>query len=182
MSWALDGQVPGRAAAVAPQQSQPGIEKYAKSQYVKYHQGDDGWDTVYNAAKAGGIPVWCGGMLETGIGRSHNVALSTLDNFTLPGDTTNFRVNIGVRTLGITQFSVNYYEGNGGAQQGGTIFKSYATNYFEQVPLSSFLNDQPLLPGGVLVIRMISGDAIIYASTTDNRTNDTSATILKPQS
>jgi o-succinylbenzoate synthase len=30
--------------------------------------------------------VWCGGMLETGIGRSHNIALSTLANFTLPGD------------------------------------------------------------------------------------------------
>jgi O-succinylbenzoate synthase len=33
-----------------------------------------------------GIPVWCGGMLETGIGRAHNVALSTLPNFRLPGD------------------------------------------------------------------------------------------------
>ena len=33
-----------------------------------------------------GIPVWCGGMLETGIGRAHNVALSTLENFRLPGD------------------------------------------------------------------------------------------------
>lgn len=32
------------------------------------------------------IPVWCGGMLESGIGRAHNIALSTLDNFTLPGD------------------------------------------------------------------------------------------------
>lgn len=32
------------------------------------------------------IPVWCGGMLETGIGRAHNVALSTLPNFRLPGD------------------------------------------------------------------------------------------------
>lgn len=32
------------------------------------------------------IPVWCGGMLESGIGRSHNIALSTLPNFTLPGD------------------------------------------------------------------------------------------------
>jgi O-succinylbenzoate synthase len=31
-------------------------------------------------------PVWCGGMLESGIGRAHNVALSTLPNFTLPGD------------------------------------------------------------------------------------------------
>lgn len=33
------------------------------------------------------IPVWCGGMLESGIGRAHNVALTTLANFTLPGDT-----------------------------------------------------------------------------------------------
>ena len=32
------------------------------------------------------IPVWCGGMLESGIGRAHNVAMSTLPNFTLPGD------------------------------------------------------------------------------------------------
>lgn len=32
------------------------------------------------------IPVWCGGMLESGIGRAHNIALSTLSNFTIPGD------------------------------------------------------------------------------------------------
>ena len=32
------------------------------------------------------IPVWCGGMLETGIGRAHNIAMSTLEGFTLPGD------------------------------------------------------------------------------------------------
>jgi hypothetical protein len=46
-----------RAAAVAPAASQPGLEKYARSQYMKYHQGDDGWDTVLNAAKAGGPQV-----------------------------------------------------------------------------------------------------------------------------
>lgn len=33
------------------------------------------------------IPVWCGGMLESGVGRAHNVALTTLPNFILPGDT-----------------------------------------------------------------------------------------------
>ena len=41
---------------------------------------------VHNVAHRSRIPVWCGGMLETGIGRSHNIALSTLANFTLPGD------------------------------------------------------------------------------------------------
>jgi o-succinylbenzoate synthase len=37
-------------------------------------------------AREGGIPVWCGGMLESGIGRAHNIAMSTLAGFTLPGD------------------------------------------------------------------------------------------------
>ena len=41
---------------------------------------------VHDVAQNARIPVWCGGMLETGIGRSHNIALSTLRNFTLPGD------------------------------------------------------------------------------------------------
>jgi O-succinylbenzoate synthase len=41
---------------------------------------------VHNVAQERGIPVWCGGMLESGVGRSHNIALSTLENFTLPGD------------------------------------------------------------------------------------------------
>ncbi|MGE5568437.1 MAG: o-succinylbenzoate synthase [Rhodospirillales bacterium] len=41
---------------------------------------------VHDAARAAGVPVWCGGMLESGIGRAHNVALSTLPNFILPGD------------------------------------------------------------------------------------------------
>ena len=41
---------------------------------------------VHDVCRANGIPVWCGGMLESGIGRAHNIALSTLPNFTLPGD------------------------------------------------------------------------------------------------
>jgi o-succinylbenzoate synthase len=41
---------------------------------------------IHNAAQERGVPVWCGGMLESGIGRSHNIALSTLENFRLPGD------------------------------------------------------------------------------------------------
>jgi o-succinylbenzoate synthase len=41
---------------------------------------------VHNICERHEVPVWCGGMLETGIGRAHNVALSTLPNFSLPGD------------------------------------------------------------------------------------------------
>jgi hypothetical protein len=46
-----------RAAAVAPAQAQAGIEKYARSQYVKFHAGDDGWAELLAAAKAGGPQV-----------------------------------------------------------------------------------------------------------------------------
>ena len=42
---------------------------------------------VHDVCAANGVPVWCGGMLETGIGRAANVALAALPNFTLPGDT-----------------------------------------------------------------------------------------------
>ena len=41
---------------------------------------------VHDACAAATIPVWCGGMLETGVGRAYNVALASLPNFTLPGD------------------------------------------------------------------------------------------------
>jgi len=41
---------------------------------------------IHDMAYAADIPVWCGGMLETGIGRAANVALASLPNFVLPGD------------------------------------------------------------------------------------------------
>ena len=41
---------------------------------------------IHNLCQSKGIPVWCGGMLESGIGRAHNIAMSTLPNFSLPGD------------------------------------------------------------------------------------------------
>ncbi len=42
---------------------------------------------IHDLCQENNIPVWCGGMLESGIGRAHNVAITTLDGFTIPGDT-----------------------------------------------------------------------------------------------
>jgi O-succinylbenzoate synthase len=42
---------------------------------------------IHDVCVANGVPVWCGGMLETGLGRAANVALAALPGFTLPGDT-----------------------------------------------------------------------------------------------
>lgn len=41
---------------------------------------------IHDYCAAEGVPVWCGGMLETGISRAHNIALASLENFTIPGD------------------------------------------------------------------------------------------------
>ena len=41
---------------------------------------------IHDLCQSRNIPVWCGGMLESGIGRAHNIAMSTLPNFSLPGD------------------------------------------------------------------------------------------------
>lgn len=41
---------------------------------------------VEQVCRNAGIPIWCGGMLESGIGRAHNIAMATLAGFTLPGD------------------------------------------------------------------------------------------------
>lgn len=42
---------------------------------------------VHDVCEKAGIPVWCGGMLELGVGRAHNIALAALPNFTIAGDT-----------------------------------------------------------------------------------------------
>src|SRR5208283_1190637 len=41
---------------------------------------------IHDLCQKNAIPVWCGGMLESGIGRAHNIAMSTQSNFILPGD------------------------------------------------------------------------------------------------
>jgi o-succinylbenzoate synthase len=41
---------------------------------------------IHDVCAEAGVPVWCGGMLESGVGRAYNVALASLPNFTLPGD------------------------------------------------------------------------------------------------
>jgi o-succinylbenzoate synthase len=46
---------------------------------------------IHDLCRAHGVAVWCGGMLETGIGRAANVALAALPGFTLPGDTSGSR-------------------------------------------------------------------------------------------
>lgn len=42
---------------------------------------------IHDLCEAHQVPVWCGGMMESGVGRAHNIAITSLSNFTIPGDT-----------------------------------------------------------------------------------------------
>jgi O-succinylbenzoate synthase len=79
----LDESVPGLAAARS-------ALALGSGRIVNIKPGRVGGLTVARAihdlCRVRGVPVWCGGMLETGIGRAHNVALASLPGFTLPGD------------------------------------------------------------------------------------------------
>ena len=44
---------------------------------------------IHDVARSAGVPLWCGGMLEAGVGRAHNVAVASLPGFTKPGDTSS---------------------------------------------------------------------------------------------
>ena len=92
---------------------------------------------------------------------------------TLPADLANFRMNIGVRTLDkAVTISIGYY-GPTGSLLGVLPAKTYPANYFEQVPLSSFLGSTLTpLANGQINVYVSSGDVIVYGSTTDNRTTD----------
>jgi hypothetical protein len=87
----------------------------------------------------------------------------------IPQDLTNFRLNVGVRTIDAADLNIVVYDA-AGLQQGTTV-KSYAANFFEQVAASQ-LTGGTLPPGGRIVVSAFSKEFIVYGSITDNRTND----------
>ena len=77
------------AGAVAPNATQAQDELAALASQVSKLQREGKYSeaiAIHDLCAARGIPVWCGGMLESGIGRAHNIALASLPDFTLPGD------------------------------------------------------------------------------------------------
>ena len=100
---------------------------------------------------------------------------------TLPIDVSTFRVRIGVRTLGApVQFTVGRYSNSGTLVVSPNVGKEYPANYFEQVSLEDFAGNAALVNDGLLSIEMLSGQAIVYATITDNRTNDSSIVFAVP--
>ncbi|MCU1347713.1 MAG: hypothetical protein JWO56_743 [Acidobacteria bacterium] len=96
--------------------------------------------------------------------------------FSIPLDTTNFRMNLGVRTLDVPT-RVRYTLSSALGATHTPVERTYPVNFFEQVGATVILG--PLDAGGAIQVRVLEGSAILYASTTDNRTNDSSAQFSK---
>ncbi len=100
----------------------------------------------------------------------------------MPSDVTNFRMNVGVRTLGLPVNLTVVPESASGAFLTNPIVtaKSYPANYFEQTTAQAFAGLSSLAADGLLRIRVNGGRAIIYGTITDNRTNDSSIVFALP--
>jgi hypothetical protein len=110
------------------------------------------------------------GFTTDSLSRDHALALSNITSLIAPADLTNFRMNVGIRTLedGAT-ISISTVAGG--------VTRTYSANYFEQGTLAAFLGEAPFV-NGVYGISIDAGSAFIYTTLTDNRTNDTSIRFL----
>jgi hypothetical protein len=101
-------------------------------------------------------------------------------HFTTPADPVRFRMNVGIRTLDEpARISVRSYNATF-TEATNFVVKDYPSNYFEQVSLQTFVGATPY-PGGTVEIMVEQGAVSIYASTTDNKTNDSSVVFVKTQ-
>jgi hypothetical protein len=130
---------------------------------------------VYNDAGSAGTS----GFTEDVVTSYDAIRSGAYADFTIPADLTNYRVNMGIRTLGESStFRVTVYDATG-ALVGSTAERTVPANYFEQIPLSTFLTGVTPPAGGLARIHVTSGgSAVFYAATNDNRTNDGSLKML----
>jgi hypothetical protein len=95
-----------------------------------------------------------------------------------PSDRTNFRFNVGVRTLSaLARLRISIYGANGVLRK-PAFERSYAPSYFEQRSGDSFADDV-LLADEAIVVEVLEGEVVLYGSTTDNKTNDPSIEIVR---
>lgn len=130
---------------------------------------------IYNDAG----PAGTSGFTEEVVTSYEAVKSGAYADFPIPADLTNYRLNVGIRTLGqSTTFLVTVYDASG-TLVGNTTARTVPADYFEQNPLSTFLDGVTPPPGGLARIQVTSGgSAVFYSATTDNRTNDGSLKML----
>ncbi len=92
----------------------------------------------------------------------------------VPVDLTNFRLNVGIRTITAVELQIQTYDATGALRN--TIYKSYGANFFAQVGATDFAGGD-VYPGGKIVASAFEREFIVYGAVTDNRTNDPSMRI-----
>jgi hypothetical protein len=129
---------------------------------------------VYNDAGAAGTSGFTEEIVPLGDVITDDHAGSML----LASDTVNYRTNVGIRTFDKpVRVSAAVYNA-AGTYVGTSTERSYAANYFEQIPISSFLAGVTVPAGGAATIYVHGGSAALYSATTDNRTNDGSLKMI----
>ena len=130
---------------------------------------------VYNDAGSAGTS----GFTEEVVSPYEAIRSGAFADFTIPSDLTNYRLNVGVRTLSeATTFRVTVYDATG-VLVGTTSERTLPADYFEQVPLSTFIAGVTPPAGGLARIQITGGgSAVFYTATNDNRTNDGSLKML----
>jgi len=96
----------------------------------------------------------------------------------LPADLTNFRMNVGIRTLE-SGAVLNIITHDAGGVTLNTRGVTYSANYFDQPTLSQFTGLTPPPEGGSVQVQVTSGAAFIYGSIIDNRTQDSSMRMVE---
>lgn len=110
--------------------------------------------------------------------RGEELRDAQVGTFITPADLANFRMNVGIRSLGEGATVIVQSITSTGDPASSLVVKEYPADFFTQVSLAEFLGETPVADGQVYV-RVVEGSAFIYTSTTDNRTNDSSIEFVK---
>ena len=112
------------------------------------------------------------GFNEEGLPPDHALGFFQRGTMIVPADLTNYRMNVGIRTVGgPVQVNIDSYGPDGHHLNQRTV--TYAANYFEQVPVNTFAG--VTVPAGATIavfVKSVTGSIFVYQSITDNRTQD----------
>jgi hypothetical protein len=122
----------------------------------------------------GGAVAGTSGFSEEGLSPNDALDFFSRGILLIPPDLTNFRMNIGVRTLdtGATLDVITY--DSAGTVRASRTLPAYGANVFDQMPVATFTGASTVPPGGWIVITFntFGGRAFVYSSVIDNRTSD----------
>jgi hypothetical protein len=152
---------------------------------IVQHMGKSGLGTIDVVSTSGGPPLvtarvyndtgatGTSGFTEDLIRPDDGLRTGEVATLVTPSDLTNYRVNVGIRTFGkALKVNVQF-----GFRKQGNV--TVPANTFQQLPLASLLTDVTPVANERIFFFVTEGAAIIYASTTDNRTNDSSVRFLQ---